>query len=104
MKTPTETQRQALELAAHSTTGTVAAAGGGYWVRGDTSLLDRQAIFSGLLKAPWVPTTTVYACERAGWFERCHDPTAHYHKDTRRITDAGRTALDTANRTRRIRP
>jgi len=90
--TPTATQQLALGLAAQSASGTIVSCGGGYWVAGDTSLMDRQAVYRGAGKLPWVPTTTVYACERAGWFVRCN-PALPRHEDPRRLTDAGRAVL-----------
>jgi hypothetical protein len=84
--------RECLEIAA--ITGTIVAAGGGYWVSSQTTEPQRRELVKGLRTSstpiPNVGTRTIYACEALGLLRRGD---GQRHKTQRTLTEQGWLAL-----------
>jgi len=83
-------------LALASVSGSLVAAGGGYWVSGASSADQRADLVHGRNRGNWpkyTSTRSVYACEARGWLEPEHTALAR-HKNPRRITPSGRAIVE----------
>jgi hypothetical protein len=93
MNKPTSAQRLALRLASD---GQLIAIRGGFWVSSATSPDQRFDLINGINRNNhplYVGTTTVYACQRAGWLRDAHTVLPR-HLRPQNLTDAGRAALE----------
>jgi hypothetical protein len=84
--------KKCLEITA--ITGTIVAAGGGYWVSSQTTEQQRHELVQGLRTSsglvPHVGARTVYSCEALGLLKR---EDGWQHKAPRTLTESGRVVL-----------